>query len=69
MCFVKKGPRFLTLKDRRPSTVKDYKMLWRLHVPEKLKRKSLSEITSADVEKLKQRSAEKHNARQTRSSY
>ena len=45
--------RFLTLKDRRPSTVKDYKMLWRLHVPERLKRKSLSEITSADVEKLK----------------
>jgi integrase len=45
--------RFLALKDRRPSTVKDYEMLWRLHVPEGLKRKALSEITQADVENLK----------------
>jgi integrase len=45
--------RFLTLKDRRPSTVTDYKMLWRIHVPDRLKRKPLAEITSADVEKLK----------------
>jgi integrase len=45
--------RFLTLKDRRPSTVKDYGMLWRLHVPESLKRKPLAEITSDDVENLK----------------
>jgi integrase len=45
--------RFLTLKDRRPSTVKDYNMLWRLHVPDRLKRKPLAEITSADVEQLK----------------
>ena len=45
--------RFLTLKDRRTSTVKDYQMLWRLHVPDRLKRKPLSDITSFDVEKLK----------------
>jgi integrase len=45
--------RFLTLKDRRPSTVKDYRMLWRLHVPDRLKRKPLADITSFDVEKLK----------------
>jgi integrase len=45
--------RFLTLKDRRPSTEKDYKMLWSLHVPNSLKRKPIIDITSADVEKLK----------------
>ncbi len=45
--------RFLKLKDRRPSTVRDYKMLWRLHVPDTLKRKQLADITAADVEKLK----------------
>ena len=45
--------RFLTLKDRRASTVKDYKMLWRLHLPGRLKRKPLADITSSDVEKLK----------------
>jgi len=45
--------RFLTLKDRRPSTVKDYNRLWHLHVPDRLKRKPLAEITSADLEKLK----------------
>jgi len=45
--------RFLTLKDRRPSTDKDYKMLWRLHVPMSLKRKPLADIATADIEKLK----------------
>jgi hypothetical protein len=45
--------RFLTLKERRASTVKDYKMLWRLHVPDALKRKPLADITASDVEKLK----------------
>jgi hypothetical protein len=45
--------RFLTLKERRASTVKDYKMLWRLHLPDHLKRKPLADITSFDVEKLK----------------
>jgi integrase len=45
--------RFLTLKDRRASTVKDYKMLWRLRLPDRLKRKPLADITSFDVEKLK----------------
>jgi integrase len=45
--------RFLTLKDRRASTVKDYEMLWRLYVPDSLKRKPLPDITSSDVEKLK----------------
>ena len=45
--------RFLALKERRASTVKDYNMLWRLHLPDRLKRKPLVEITSFDVEKLK----------------
>jgi len=45
--------RFLTLKDRRPSTVKDYKMLWRLHLPDNLRRKPLADITPFDIEKLK----------------
>ena len=45
--------RFLTLKDRRPSTRQDYITLWRLHVPDSLKRKSLNEISPADMEKLK----------------
>ena len=45
--------RFLTLKDRRPSTRRDYDMIWRLYVPDNLKRKRVAEITSADVEKLK----------------
>jgi integrase len=45
--------RFLTLKNRRSSTVKDYELLWRLHVPISLKRKPLADITSADIEKLK----------------
>jgi integrase len=44
---------FLTLKDRRSSTEKDYRMLWRLHVPDRLKRKPIADITSADIEKLK----------------
>jgi integrase len=44
---------FLTLKDRRSSTEKDYKTLWRLHVPDSLKRKPVADITSADIEKLK----------------
>ena len=45
--------RFLKMKDRRPSTVKDYTFLWRLHFPDSLKRKPLSDITPFDVEKLK----------------
>jgi integrase len=45
--------RFLTLKERRPSTMRDYDMIWRLYVPEKLKRERVTEITSADIEKLK----------------
>jgi integrase len=45
--------RFLTLKDRRPSTTNDYNRLWRLHLPEHLKRKPLADITPSDVERLK----------------
>jgi integrase len=45
--------RFRTLKMRRPSTEKDYDLLWRLHVPVSLKRKPLADIVPADVEKLK----------------
>jgi integrase len=45
--------RFLTLKDRRPSTKNDYNRLWRLHLPEHLKRKPLADVTSSDVERLK----------------
>lgn len=45
--------RFLTLKDRRPSTTNDYKRLWRLHLPDHLKRKPLADVTPSDVERLK----------------
>ena len=45
--------RFLTIKDRRLSTTNDYKRLWRLHVPDSLKRKALADVTPSDVEKLK----------------
>jgi integrase len=45
--------RFLTLKDRRPSTIRDYNMVWRLYVPDNMKRRRVTEITSSDVEKLK----------------
>ena len=45
--------RFLTLKDRRSSTTDDYKRLWRLHLPDNLKRKSLGDFTPFDIEKLK----------------
>ena len=45
--------RFLTLKDRRTSTTDDYKRLWRLHLPDSLKRKPLADVTPFDVEKLK----------------
>src|ERR1700730_4116065 len=44
---------FMATKDRRPSTEKDYKMLWRLHIPPKLKSKPIADITAADIEKLK----------------
>jgi integrase len=44
---------FMAVKDRRPSTEKDYKMLWRLHMPAKLKSKPIADITAADIEKLK----------------
>ncbi len=45
--------RFLTIKDRRPSTQQDYAALWRLHVPNSLKRKPLNDVSQADIEKLK----------------
>jgi integrase len=45
--------RFLTLKDRRPSTQQDYAALWRLHVPNSLKGKPLNDVSQADIEKLK----------------
>jgi integrase len=45
--------RFLTLKDRRPSTQQDYAALWRLHVPNSLKQKPLNDVSQTDIEKLK----------------
>jgi integrase len=44
---------FMAAKDRRPSTEKDYKMLWRLHIPSSLKGKPIADITAGDIEKLK----------------
>jgi integrase len=44
---------FMAVKDRRPSTEKDYEMLWRLHMPAKLKSKPIADITVADIDKLK----------------
>ena len=54
--------RFLTLKDRRSSTTDDYKRLWRLHLPDHLKRKPLADVTPSDVEKLKARTRQQDAA-------
>jgi integrase len=45
--------RYLTLRDRRPSTIRDYRMLWRLYIPDALKRKALPDITPSDIERIK----------------
>jgi len=55
MTLAEAYERFLTLKDRRPSTKNDYNRLWRLHLPEHLKRKLLADVTPSDVERLKAR--------------
>jgi integrase len=46
--------RFLGMKSRRSRTVADYDGLWRLHVSAGLKRKAVKDVTSADVEAVKQ---------------
>jgi integrase len=46
--------RFLGSKSRRSRTVADYEGLWRLHVSGGLKRKAVKDVTSADVEAVKQ---------------
>jgi integrase len=46
--------RFLGLKSRRSRTVADYEGLWRLHVSASLKCKAVKDVTSADVEAVKQ---------------
>jgi integrase len=47
--------RFLTLKDRRESTVKDYRDVWERHVPATLKRKPVANVTAKDIEEAKQK--------------
>jgi integrase len=46
--------RFMTLKDRRASTEKDYRHLWARHVPPSLKRKPVKDVGPDDIEKAKQ---------------
>ena len=40
-------------KERRASTLLGYDTLWRLHVPSKLKTKSVLDLTAVDIEQLK----------------
>jgi len=42
--------RFLALEARRPSTVTDYRFLWRLHIPDRLKHKPVKHVTAEDIE-------------------
>lgn len=44
---------FKKTKQRRASTLLDYETLWRLHVPARLKPKSVVDISSQDIEQLK----------------
>jgi hypothetical protein len=46
--------RFLGLKTRRPATMTDYRMIWRLHVPASLKRKTVRDVTVDDIRGMKQ---------------
>jgi integrase len=52
--------RFLTLKVRRPSTLKDYEFLWRTYIPAGLKRKPVRDVTSADVDAAKRTVGKRH---------
>jgi integrase len=45
---------FMALKDRRRSTVADYRCIWRMHVPASLKRKAIADVTAGDIESAKQ---------------
>lgn len=44
---------FKAQKQRRPSTLSDYETVWRLHVPEALKRRAVADIQQADIERVR----------------
>ena len=44
--------RFMKLKERRASTITDYKMLWRLFVPASLKNKPVRDVNAGDLEAI-----------------
>jgi hypothetical protein len=44
---------YLASRTHRPATKLDYQTLWRLHVPDNLKRKPIEQIVAGDVEQLK----------------
>lgn len=46
--------RFMALKERRESTVKDYRDIWARHVPASLKRKPVADVRAQDIEDAKQ---------------
>ncbi len=44
---------FKSQKQRRPSTLSDYETVWRLHIPDALKRRAVEDIQQSDIEKLR----------------
>jgi integrase len=45
---------FLRAKERRESTVTDYRCLWRMHAPASLKRRAVAEVTTGDIKSAMQ---------------
>jgi integrase len=58
---------YLATRTHRPATIVDYQTLWRLHVPDSLKRKPVEQIGAADVEKLKSKLLADSSGRRHRS--
>ena len=52
--------RYLNGKKHKPTTTQDYKALWRLHVPGRLRQRRLGEVTARDIEQLRDRLGVKH---------
>ena len=52
--------RYMNVKKHKLTTKKDYEALWRLHVPSKLRQRRLGEVTSRDIEQLRDSLGAKH---------
>jgi hypothetical protein len=52
--------RFMGLKERRPSSIESYEMLWRLHVPVKFKSKPVAQVDVNDLRGIIRNQGEKH---------